>query len=259
MWNIVLLLFLFAATQIVAALLAFLWSSRHVLLAGDSSHTAVVSSGVSAQVICSLLCYGVLLALLLALRLVRRNPFRRLSVVPSTSPLLPLGAFVLFSIGANFLLSPFSLDDDGTLQLFLRMSQHPEGWLLLCVVGPVIEEYVFREGIQRHLMMMNLRVWSSVVISAVLFAVVHTNFAQMLPAFALGAALGVFYARTGNLRLCTIAHILNNTLAVSLLLLHNVSERMTLSPAWSLVVGCFATILGVLGLWCWWKKTQPRL
>lgn len=249
MWNIVLLLFLFAATQIVAALLATLLSTHTTFFSGATGAT-------QAQAICSLLCYIVLMGLLLSLRLVRRNPFRRLQCVQRTAPWLPLLSFLLLSTGVSFLLSPLTLNDNGTTLLFRRMLLHPEGWLLLCVAGPLVEEYIFREGIQRHLLMFGLRNWASVVISAVLFATVHINPAQMVPAFVMGAALGLFYMRTGNLRLCTVAHILNNTLAVALMLLQPTNEPLIPSPSISIAIGIISAAIGALGLRYWWKKTQ---
>lgn len=85
--------------------------------------------------------------------------------------------------------------------------------LLLVIVAPVTEELLFRGVILRGLAM---RVGSgvAVLVSALLFALVHLNPWQFLTAFPLGLLLGWWYLRTGSLTPCILGHALLNGLFV---------------------------------------------
>lgn len=110
-----------------------------------------------------------------------------------------------------------NLGVESNFALFEGMKHSPLCWLLLAIVGPLCEEMVFRVGVLRSLYRQNVPSWAAIVVSAAVFAIVHGNWAQSIPAFVVGAAFGMMYVRTGNLRLCLPAHILNNTLALLLM------------------------------------------
>lgn len=97
---------------------------------------------------------------------------------------------------------------------FEGMMHNPLCLVLLCVVGPLCEELVFRVGIVRSLYRHNVPGWAAAAIGALAFALVHGNLAQGIPAFIVGFILGMAYLRTGNLRLCLPMHIVNNAFAV---------------------------------------------
>ena len=54
----------------------------------------------------------------------------------------------------------------------------------------------------------------AIVVSALLFAVIHANPWQAVPAFALGCLFGYVYYKTGSLWLTMLMHFANNALAV---------------------------------------------
>ncbi len=83
------------------------------------------------------------------------------------------------------------------------------GLFLAVIIGPLVEEIVFR-GIILRGMLGHMRPWIAIVASAVLFALMHFNPAQLPVAFALGLALGWIYARTRSLGLCFVGHAANN-------------------------------------------------
>lgn len=86
----------------------------------------------------------------------------------------------------------------------------------LCLIGPLAEELVFREGILRHLHVWRANKWWAVVLSALCFGLVHINPAQIVSATLLGLLLGWVYVRTGDVRLSVALHILNNLFAFAL-------------------------------------------
>ena len=159
--------------------------------------------------------YVLLFYLLPLFKLVRKNS------MPSWKTqrfkgMIPAGiCMLLMGVGIELLLKPFSLSDEGTMQMFEAMKSNALCILLLTIVGPLIEELIFREGIQRTLIhRYHVRPLWAVVISALTFGIIHFNLAQSLPAIFLGILLGVLYLLTDDIRLCFVAHVVNNSLAL---------------------------------------------
>ena len=150
------------------------------------------------------------------------------------------------AIGLSALLENFQLSDNGSQAIFQEITHNAFCLLLLCVVGPLCEELVFRVGILRPLYRHRVPALLAAGISALAFAVVHGNLVQGIPAFIIGFVLGLLYLRTGNLWLCLPAHIANNTFAV-IFMQHNEVELTTWQSVVSLVIGVII-IYGVMVL-----------
>lgn len=150
------------------------------------------------------------------------------------------------AIGLSALLENFQLSDNGSQAIFQEMTHNAFCLLLLCVVGPLCEELVFRVGILRPLYRHRVPALLAAGISALAFAVVHGNLVQGIPAFIIGFVLGLLYLRTGNLWLCLPAHIANNTFAV-IFMQHNEVELTTWQSVVSLIIGVII-IYGVMVL-----------
>lgn len=150
------------------------------------------------------------------------------------------------AIGLSALLEHFQLSDNGSQAIFQEMTHNAFCLLLLCVVGPLCEELVFRVGILRSLYRHRVPALLAAGISALAFAVVHGNLVQGIPAFIIGFVLGLLYLRTGNLWLCLPAHIANNTFAV-IFMQHNEVELTTWQSVVSLIIGVII-IYGVMVL-----------
>ena len=128
-----------------------------------------------------------------------------------------LAAFVLLSFGSSALVDALKLPDEGVSQIIMAMMDVPFAWLDLCLVGPLVEELICREGIARQLRSLGMRTCWAALLAGAAFGVAHMNLAQAIFGFIIGTALGLYYFRTNDLRLCLTAHVLNNTLAVVLL------------------------------------------
>lgn len=108
------------------------------------------------------------------------------------------------------------------------------GYLAVCIFAPLVEEVVFRGAILRVLLEGSKgarttlqqeegaslplkegasRHWVPIAISAVLFALVHGNPAQMPHAFCIGLLLGWMFYRTGSIIPGIMLHWVNNTLS----------------------------------------------
>ena len=89
------------------------------------------------------------------------------------------------------------------------------GYLSIGLLAPLAEEIVFRGAILRSLLnnTQRLPVWGAIAISAVFFALIHFNPAQMPHAFVIGLLLGWMYWRTGSILPGMVYHWANNSVA----------------------------------------------
>lgn len=104
------------------------------------------------------------------------------------------------------------------------------------ILAPVIEEILFRGYLLGGLRRYGDRF--AVIVSAVLFALMHGNLSQFLSALCIGLVLGCARVRYGSLLLCMTAHAGNNLLALGLDLL----------PDWASLVALLAMIGGGIPL-----------
>ena len=130
--------------------------------------------------------------------------------------LLVLGVVTLISDVGNWLkaaLPPPAWITQALSQLY-DLAAHPvSGPLALVVIAPLTEELIFRGLILRGLLA-RTSPWRAIVISALLFALIHLNPWQFTTAFVAGLVLGWAYFRTGSLSLCMAGHALNNGLSL---------------------------------------------
>lgn len=81
------------------------------------------------------------------------------------------------------------------------------------IVTPLLEELLHRGIVYKRLRHM-MELWSSVLVSALIFAALHFNIVQFLYAFLLGIALALFVEKTGRIYPAVIAHMVANGIAV---------------------------------------------
>lgn len=87
------------------------------------------------------------------------------------------------------------------------------GYFVVGLLAPLAEEMVFRGAILRSLLRWKSNPWVGIVISAILFAMIHMNPAQMPHAFLIGLLLGWMYWRTDSIVPGVVYHWVNNTVA----------------------------------------------
>lgn len=128
---------------------------------------------------------------------------------------------------------------DSHQALFESVMREPWGYVALGILAPVAEEFVFRGGILRTILsLMSVAGWQSgryvapsgarssespsgrpwapcvaIAFSALLFGLVHMNWAQGTHGFIMGLLLGWLYYRTGSMVPGIIVHWVNNTVA----------------------------------------------
>jgi len=87
--------------------------------------------------------------------------------------------------------------------------------LATAVMAPFFEEWLCR-GIVLRGMLQHTKPLNAILISAAFFAVIHLNPWQAIPAFLLGCLFGLFYYKTGSLKLTMLMHCVNNAFSVIL-------------------------------------------
>ena len=88
------------------------------------------------------------------------------------------------------------------------------GYLAIGLLAPLSEEIVLRGAVLKELLKSpKLSPWAAIAISAVFFALIHMNPAQMPHAFLIGLLLGWMYWRTGSILPGVAYHWANNSIA----------------------------------------------
>ena len=90
----------------------------------------------------------------------------------------------------------------------------------LIVIGllpGIFEEVCFRGGLQNILVRWLKNPWAAILLTAILFSVIHISYYGFLVRFALGVVLGLIFYYTGNLWLSILFHFLYNGLQVTAL------------------------------------------
>lgn len=82
--------------------------------------------------------------------------------------------------------------------------------LSVCIIAPIIEEVIFR-GIILNGMLKRYNPSTAIIISSLLFALIHGNLHQGINAFLLALIIGCIYYKTHSLYLTIYCHFFNNT------------------------------------------------
>ena len=135
-----------------------------------------------------------------------------------------LGAFVLAGLGLlaiTVVIDPLTSIipmPDFVKTLFESVFVNTALWdsiLATCILAPILEEFLCR-GLMMRGMLRTMAPWKAILWSALIFAVIHLNPWQSIPAFVIGVFFGWVYYRTGCIWLTVFLHCLNNSLSTLL-------------------------------------------
>lgn len=247
------IIIIFIGVQIICSLMGLLWVNHSSLISGISFDNNSLNSNLTVLGISllssSLLTVGILW-LLGWIRFFER--FRKsISILLYTCMILILFPVIfLTNLFAEFLSLP-----DWTQQQFQGMSSN--GWCILSmvVIAPISEEYIFRAGILRAFIRQNYAPWKAIIISSILFALIHMNPNQIVAAFVLGILFGWLYTRSCNIWLAIIAHMINNSLGVVSMYVVESNKKTTLIESLGGGTSLFLAVLAsfvVAGLLAWY-------
>lgn len=105
--------------------------------------------------------------------------------------------------------------------------------LLLAVFGaaiivPVYEELVFRGYLQKNLEAIK-KPSSAIIITALVFTILHFNLSEIIPLFVLALYVGVITFKTDSLKIAITCHVLNNAFAIIKMNLSSSAENLTMT------------------------------
>jgi hypothetical protein len=204
MLKLFLLLLFFCAVQLVTGAL--------VLVVGSAMHLAPGETNLYLMPWASLLSSFLTLLYML---LTKSIPYKEARFWRLSGRTLALCApMMLFAIAALTLFFELYPLPDNNEELFAALTQSVPGVLALVVVGPLVEELLFRGAIEGGLLRKGYSAKTAILVSAVLFGIIHFNPIQIPFAFLIGLLLGWCYYRTGSVLPGLCYHLVNNGLAV---------------------------------------------
>ena len=218
LWRILYPLLLDAAASVIVTNAAF---AIIIALFGAGSNYAEIYNANSVLIlgICDLVLLPVFALLL-------RADEKRRRLLGRTNRLLKLGKIDVLQIVAvivltycvstviNILTSWIPLDS-AVYDQFDQTMGAANVWVqifAICITGPVVEELLFRGLIFRRLRDY-LGVSAGVIVSALIFALMHGNLYQGAYAFLFGIIMALLYEHFGTIWIPILAHALNNVSA----------------------------------------------
>ncbi|MCP4134950.1 MAG: CPBP family intramembrane metalloprotease [bacterium] len=153
-------------------------------------------------------------------------------------------------------------------QLFLKLflgKNLISAIFLLVIVAPFTEEFVFR-GLFLNGFLKNYSVRKAILISALLFGIIHLNPWQFISAFLGGIYLGWLFVNTRSLVPGLLAHAVMNGLPyflfhflpVKIKGFTDFSVTPTLQPAWLDGLGAALLLTGLISTWMLFKNEKDK-
>lgn len=124
-------------------------------------------------------------------------------------------------------------------------------FLCVSIFAPVFEEWLCRGMVLRGLLGNGVKPVWAIVTSAFIFALIHMNPWQAVPAFMLGCLFGYVYYRTGSLKLTMLMHFANNTLALVMSQIPSLEDVETWrdvfdGPEYFVIMGCCVIVVALV-------------
>ena len=129
--------------------------------------------------------------------------------------------FVIGGIGYFVSQNVLKIPRPSEIQLYQKKGWARFGLLLVIILGPVLEEYVFRGVLLRY----SGSIWVLVLLSTAIFSLYHLSLFQLTPTFLLGLGLAGITLVTHDLWTATIAHITLNLIGLVLLSLDKLPQQ----------------------------------
>jgi membrane protease YdiL (CAAX protease family) len=202
---------------------------RDDLLSGDPQRTQDALTGASVPLLAGLVLAGLASLLIMGLQLRKQQRHQMIGVF--TPNRWTWGRTVFAAIGLS--IATLTLNAlYGRLVLQGRNSQAQTtaivkglgstgakivGFLAIVVIGPIVEELLFRGYLQTALSK-RMKPWLALVLASCAFAAIHLQPAAFPMLAVVGGVFGFLYHRTGSLRVNMVLHMLNNGLAFAALL-----------------------------------------
>ena len=143
-----------------------------------------------------------------------RVRLEKIQQMPKTIIFLLVFLVGLFQVIPMTTLENFMNLPDYMEQNFADLAHNPIGILMLCIIAPIAEEYLFRGLMMRKMLRWNISPWYAIIGSSIMFGLIHLNPAQIPGPIILGIVMAWMCYRTRSLIPGIIIHITNNTLCL---------------------------------------------
>ena len=122
--------------------------------------------------------------------------------------------------------------------------------LYVSVIGPLIEEYLFRWKLLNRLRPLGEK--GAILFSALMFGLMHGNITQLLYATAIGVVLGYVAVKTGRMKYNCLIHIMVNSYSalLALLLQEPVFNRIGLVLTAFVPLWMFGSMVAAIVIFC---------
>ena len=124
------------------------------------------------------------------------------------------------------------------------LSNNVLGVFTISILAPLLEEVLFRGAIQGYLMQ-RFSPWTSIIISSLIFGVIHMNPIQVFYATCVGIVFGWIYYRTRSLVPVVVGHVLNNSLAALTMILGIGDEELDIARGGEIMIVLAGTFIAV--------------
>ncbi|VTQ89162.1 CPBP family glutamic-type intramembrane protease [Hathewaya histolytica] len=111
--------------------------------------------------------------------------------------------------------------------------------ILIVIVAPICEEILFR-GIILEMFLKKYSTLKSILVSALMFGIIHGNFIQGVETFFIAIILGYIYYKTNSLLPCIFLHFVNNFIYI--LSLYGIKIESTNFSLTELIIGVIILI-----------------
>ena len=129
------------------------------------------------------------------------------------------------------------------------------GIIIIAIITAISEEMLFRGFIMNHIYKHTNRIGLSIIGSALIFALLHFNYLQLLPLIAFGIALGLMYHVSGTIIPSIFFHAGNNT--INLYWVRNEIEINWMNEIdWKITVPSIILLMGLV--YCKRKKIKYK-
>ena len=151
------------------------------------------------------------------------------------------------------------------LQVFLQMKTFSDlliNLFIMALLPAIGEELFFRGSLQKALLRLSDKPWLAILVSSVVFALLHGTFFKILPIFTLGVILGIVYYVTRNLWYTILMHFLNNAFAVLSVFYADKSEtlkRLSSDDFSVPLYGAFVSLIIGIGIIYFIKKKSDEV
>ena len=140
---------------------------------------------------------------------------------------LILSATLFFNLTSEWADLPNVMED-----FFIALCKTPLGFISVTVMAPIVEEFLFRGTIEERLLRNGYSPTKAILVSSLIFGIIHLNPAQVPFAFCVGAVFGWLYYKTRSVVPGIVGHFFNNTCAAVMMAVLPIEEAKTSTFEW---------------------------